>query len=76
MQADEHESSTIDEIKEKEPEFFWRVTAILKRAEMEFFLWEDAFLVRNRKGFVAFIPNIILISSTWEISSALSLRLA
>lgn len=36
MQADEHESSTLDDIKEKEPEFFMRVTAILKRAEMEF----------------------------------------
>ena len=38
MQADEHESSTLDDIKENEPEFFRRVTATLKRAEVEFSL--------------------------------------
>ncbi|XP_038893160.1 tRNA threonylcarbamoyladenosine dehydratase isoform X2 [Benincasa hispida] len=37
-EADEHESSTLDDIKEKEPEFFRKVNAILKRAEMEFSL--------------------------------------
>ncbi|EXC20593.1 Uncharacterized protein L484_027148 [Morus notabilis] len=35
-EANEHESRTLDDIKEKEPEFFDRVTAILKRAELEF----------------------------------------
>ncbi|KAH7533259.1 hypothetical protein FEM48_Zijuj04G0111700 [Ziziphus jujuba var. spinosa] len=34
--ADEHESMTLDDIKEKEPEFFNRVTSVLKRAELEF----------------------------------------
>uniref|UniRef100_A0A9I9CNI3 THIF-type NAD/FAD binding fold domain-containing protein n=1 Tax=Cucumis melo TaxID=3656 RepID=A0A9I9CNI3_CUCME len=37
-EADEHESSTLDDIKENEPEFFGRVTATLKRAEVEFSL--------------------------------------
>lgn len=36
-EADEHESATLDDIKENEPEFFTRVTGVLKRAEMEFF---------------------------------------
>ncbi|XP_060672862.1 tRNA threonylcarbamoyladenosine dehydratase [Ziziphus jujuba] len=35
-EADEHESMTLDDIKEKEPEFFNRVTSVLKRAELEF----------------------------------------
>ncbi|XP_075664984.1 tRNA threonylcarbamoyladenosine dehydratase isoform X1 [Castanea sativa] len=35
-EADEHESSTLDDIKEKEPEFFRRVTSVLKRAELDF----------------------------------------
>ncbi|XP_008438196.2 tRNA threonylcarbamoyladenosine dehydratase isoform X2 [Cucumis melo] len=37
-EADEHESSTLYDIKENEPEFFGRVTATLKRAEVEFSL--------------------------------------
>lgn len=36
MQAGEHESTTLDDIKEKEPEFFARVTLILKKAESDF----------------------------------------
>lgn len=36
FQADEHESRTLEDIKEGEPEFFVRVTSILKRAELEF----------------------------------------
>ncbi|KAF8378813.1 hypothetical protein HHK36_030162 [Tetracentron sinense] len=35
-EADEHESRTLDDIEEKEPEFFVRVTSVLKRAEMDF----------------------------------------
>ncbi|GAV60466.1 ThiF domain-containing protein [Cephalotus follicularis] len=35
-QADEHEMRTLDDIKEKEPEFFLRVTSVLRRAELEF----------------------------------------
>lgn len=35
-QADEHESRTLDDIKEKEPEYFNRVTSVLKRAELDF----------------------------------------
>ncbi|CAN1288504.1 tRNA threonylcarbamoyladenosine dehydratase [Linum perenne] len=35
-EADEHESRTLDDIKEKEPEFFQRVTTALKRAQLEF----------------------------------------
>ncbi|KAJ0099002.1 hypothetical protein Patl1_20938 [Pistacia atlantica] len=35
-EADEHESRTLDDIKEKEPEFFKRVTSVLKRAELDF----------------------------------------
>ncbi|KAK7323214.1 hypothetical protein VNO77_26678 [Canavalia gladiata] len=35
-EVDEHESQTLDEIKEKEPEFYSRVTAVLKRAELDF----------------------------------------
>ncbi|KAL5574331.1 hypothetical protein UlMin_023928 [Ulmus minor] len=35
-EADEHESRTLDDIKENEPEFFSRVTAVLKRAEKDF----------------------------------------
>ncbi|XP_031259847.1 tRNA threonylcarbamoyladenosine dehydratase isoform X2 [Pistacia vera] len=35
-EADEHESRTLDDIKEKEPEFFKRVTSLLKRAELDF----------------------------------------
>ncbi|CAI0419872.1 unnamed protein product, partial [Linum tenue] len=36
MEADEHESRTLDDIKEKEPEFFQTVAAVLKRAQLEF----------------------------------------
>ena len=36
IQADEHESKTLDDVKENEPVFFERVTAVLKRAEIEF----------------------------------------
>lgn len=36
QEADEHESRTLDDIGEKEPEFFARVTSVLKRAELEF----------------------------------------
>ncbi|KAJ7964454.1 tRNA threonylcarbamoyladenosine dehydratase [Quillaja saponaria] len=35
-EVDEHESQTIDEIKENDPEFFHRVMAVLKRAELDF----------------------------------------
>lgn len=35
-EADEHESRTLDDIKESEPEFFTRVTSVLKRAEQDF----------------------------------------
>ncbi|KAL5743549.1 hypothetical protein ACOSP7_026421 [Xanthoceras sorbifolium] len=35
-EADEHESRTLDDIKEKEPDFFNRVASVLKRAEMDF----------------------------------------
>ncbi|KAL0430472.1 UNVERIFIED_CONTAM: tRNA threonylcarbamoyladenosine dehydratase [Sesamum radiatum] len=35
-EADEHESRSLDEIKENEPEFFARVTSVLKRAEIDF----------------------------------------
>ncbi|PON83179.1 Ubiquitin-activating enzyme E [Trema orientale] len=34
--ADEHESRTLEDIKEAEPDFFNRVTAVLKRAEEDF----------------------------------------
>jgi len=34
--VDEHESQTLDDIKENEPEFYNRVTAVLKRAELDF----------------------------------------
>ncbi|GMH15501.1 hypothetical protein Nepgr_017342 [Nepenthes gracilis] len=34
-EASEHESGTLDEIRDKEPEFFVRVMAILKRAESD-----------------------------------------
>ncbi|RVX13345.1 hypothetical protein CK203_020966 [Vitis vinifera] len=36
LEADEHESRTLDDIKEKEPEYFNRVTSVLKRAELDF----------------------------------------
>ncbi|KAL6228340.1 hypothetical protein ACLB2K_002290 [Fragaria x ananassa] len=36
IEADEHESSSLEDIKEGEPEFFARVTSILKRAKLEF----------------------------------------
>ncbi|XVF28853.1 hypothetical protein REPUB_Repub15cG0067800 [Reevesia pubescens] len=35
-EADEHELRTLDDIKEREPEFFSRVTSVLKRAEQDF----------------------------------------
>ncbi|KOM57319.1 hypothetical protein LR48_Vigan11g035200 [Vigna angularis] len=35
-EVDEHESRTLDDIKENEPEFYSRVTAVLKRAELDF----------------------------------------
>ncbi|CAL5323676.1 unnamed protein product [Camellia sinensis] len=34
--ADEHELRTLEDIKDKEPEFFSRVTSVLKRAEVDF----------------------------------------
>ncbi|KAJ9564607.1 hypothetical protein OSB04_000573 [Centaurea solstitialis] len=34
-EADEHESTTLEDIKEHEPEFFTRVTSTLKRAELD-----------------------------------------
>lgn len=36
FKADEHESRSLEDIKEEEPEFFVRVTTVLKRAELEF----------------------------------------
>lgn len=36
LQADEHESRTLDDVREKEPEFFKRVTSILEQAELDF----------------------------------------
>lgn len=36
LQADEHESTTLEVIKVQEPEFFDRVTSVLKRAEFDF----------------------------------------
>lgn len=35
-EADEHESRSLEDIKEEEPEFFVKVTTVLKRAELEF----------------------------------------
>ncbi|KAF5960385.1 hypothetical protein HYC85_001594 [Camellia sinensis] len=35
-EADEHELRTLEDIKDKEPEFFSRVTSVLKRAEVDF----------------------------------------
>ncbi|BBG99711.1 NAD(P)-binding Rossmann-fold superfamily protein [Prunus dulcis] len=35
-EAEEHESRVLEDIKEREPEYFVRVTSILKRAELEF----------------------------------------
>ncbi|XP_015076159.1 tRNA threonylcarbamoyladenosine dehydratase isoform X1 [Solanum pennellii] len=35
-EADEHESRSLEDIKEEEPDFFVRVTTVLKRAELEF----------------------------------------
>lgn len=35
-EVDEHESRTLDDVKEKEPEFYSRVIAVLKRAENDF----------------------------------------
>ncbi|KAB2057615.1 hypothetical protein ES319_A11G180100v1 [Gossypium barbadense] len=35
-EADEHEQRSLDDIKEQEPEFFHRVTSVLKRAEQDF----------------------------------------
>lgn len=35
-EADEHESRTLEDVKEKEPEFYMRVTSVLKRAELDF----------------------------------------
>ncbi|KAL0396395.1 UNVERIFIED_CONTAM: tRNA threonylcarbamoyladenosine dehydratase [Sesamum calycinum] len=35
-EADEHESRSLDEIKENEPEFYARVMSVLKRAEIDF----------------------------------------
>ncbi|CAJ2646605.1 unnamed protein product [Trifolium pratense] len=37
-EVDEHESQTLEDIKEKEPEFYSRVIAVLKRAENDFAL--------------------------------------
>ncbi|XP_045815755.1 tRNA threonylcarbamoyladenosine dehydratase-like [Trifolium pratense] len=37
-EVDEHESQTLEDIKEKEPEFYSRVIAVLKRAEIDFAL--------------------------------------
>lgn len=37
-QAEAHESTTLDHIKEKEPEFYSMVSRVLKRAEVEFAL--------------------------------------
>lgn len=38
LQAEEHESTTVEDIKRREPEFFSMVTGVLKRAEREFSL--------------------------------------
>jgi hypothetical protein len=38
LQADAHESTTLDQVKEEEPEFYAMVSRVLKRAEMEFSL--------------------------------------
>ncbi|KAL8137528.1 hypothetical protein V2J09_003529, partial [Rumex salicifolius] len=38
-EADEHESRTLDDVEEKEPEFFRRVTTVLNRAESDFGLY-------------------------------------
>ncbi|KAI3955795.1 hypothetical protein MKW98_006155 [Papaver atlanticum] len=35
-EAEEHEQTTLDDIKETEPDYFKRVAAVLKRAEVEF----------------------------------------
>nr|GEW35665.1 tRNA threonylcarbamoyladenosine dehydratase [Tanacetum cinerariifolium] len=35
-EADEHESTTLEDIKQNEPEFFTRVTSTLERAELDF----------------------------------------
>ncbi|KAA8530687.1 hypothetical protein F0562_005379 [Nyssa sinensis] len=35
-EADEHESRALEDIREKEPAFFTRVTSVLKRAEVDF----------------------------------------
>lgn len=35
-EADEHELRTLEDVKEKEPDFFTRVTSVLKRAELDF----------------------------------------
>ncbi|QHO27551.1 uncharacterized protein DS421_7g209010 [Arachis hypogaea] len=35
-EVDEHESRTLDDIKEKEPEFYNSVNAVLKQAEIDF----------------------------------------
>ncbi|KDP39833.1 hypothetical protein JCGZ_04243 [Jatropha curcas] len=35
-EADEHESKTLEDIKEKEQEFYERVTSVLRKAELEF----------------------------------------
>ncbi|XP_042518769.1 tRNA threonylcarbamoyladenosine dehydratase [Macadamia integrifolia] len=35
-EADEHEARTLDDIEEKEPEFYMRVTSVLKRAETDY----------------------------------------
>nr|KYP40036.1 Uncharacterized protein C1A6.10 [Cajanus cajan] len=35
-EVDEHESQTLDDIKENEPEFYNRVIAVLRRAELDF----------------------------------------
>ncbi|KAL8125454.1 tRNA threonylcarbamoyladenosine dehydratase isoform X2 [Apium graveolens] len=35
-EADEHESRTLEDVKEKEPEFYTRVISVLKRAELDF----------------------------------------
>ncbi|KAL6521365.1 hypothetical protein OROGR_017934 [Orobanche gracilis] len=36
ISADEHESRSLEDIKDQEPEYFARVTAVLKRAEIDF----------------------------------------
>lgn len=38
LQADAHESTTLDRVKEEEPEFYAMVSRVLKRAETEFAL--------------------------------------